>query len=107
MCARALRDDPSEADRLLRTLHRGLFGGNALMDKARELIDSRNVRPLRSLRRLFSPEAPLEDCDRVLANPEPWPAAKNLLERHRGTSVAAETALAIVTVVDSLPILRT
>jgi len=102
MCARALRDDPAEGDRLLRALQRALFGNNALMDKARELIDSRNVRPLRSLQRLFSPEAPLDDCDRVLADPEPWPAAKDLLERHRGTSAATETALTVVAIVDSL-----
>jgi hypothetical protein len=102
ICARALRHDPSDGDRLLRALHRALFGNDALMDKARELIDSRNVRPLRSLRRLFSPEAPLEDCDRVLADPEPWPAAKDLLERHRGTSLAAETALAMAAIVDSM-----
>ena len=102
MCARALRDDPAEGDRLLRTLHRALFGNDALMDKARELIASRNVRPLRSLQQLFSPEAPLEDCDRVLSGPEPWPAAKALLERHRGTSVAAETALAMAAIIDSM-----
>jgi SEC-C motif-containing protein len=104
MCERALRDDPDGGDRLLRTLHRVLFGNSALMDKARDLIDSRNVRPLRSLQRLFSPGAPLDDCDRVLADPEPWPAARDLVEQHRGTSLAAETALAMAAIVDSMKV---
>ncbi len=102
MCARALRDDPAEGGRLLRTVHRALFGNDALMEKARGLIDGRNGQPFRSLQPLFASEAPLEDCDRILADPEPWSAARDLLERYRGASAAAETALAIVTIVDSL-----
>ena len=101
MCARALRDDPAEGDRLLLRIDRALFGNDALNEKARELIDGRGGQPFRSLQPLFAPEAPLEDCDRILAEPEPWPASRDLLERHRGTSDAAETALAIVTIMAS------
>ncbi len=102
MCARALCDDPAEGDRLLLTVHRALFGNDALKEKARELIEGRGGQPFCSLQPLFAAEAPLEDCDRILADPEPWPAARDLLERHRGASVTTQTALAIVTSMDSL-----
>jgi hypothetical protein len=99
MCARAV---PAEGGRLLRRVHRALFGNNALMEKASELIDASNGQPFRSLQRLFAPEAPLEDCDRILADPEPWLAARDLLERRCGASVAADAAHAILTSMGSL-----
>jgi SEC-C motif-containing protein len=101
-CARAQRDDPAEGGRLLRTVHLALFGGSALMEKARELIGGRHGQPFSSLQRLFASGAPLEDCDRILADPAPWPAARDLLEQHRGASISAETTLAIVAIIDSL-----
>jgi hypothetical protein len=42
------------------------------------------------------------ECDYILAMRDPWPAAKGLLDKHRGASAATETALSIVTMVDSL-----
>ena len=104
MCARALRDNSAARDRLLPTVHDALFGTDALMEKAKKLMDGRSGQPFRSLQPLFAAEAPLEECDRILADPEPWPAARDLLERHRGASVAGETALAIVTSMASLEV---
>jgi hypothetical protein len=101
-CVRAERSTPAEGDRLLRTIHLALFDGSALMEKARELTNGRNGQPFSSLQRLFASGAPLEDCDRILADPAPWPAARGLLEQHRGASVAAEAALAILAVMDTL-----
>jgi tetratricopeptide (TPR) repeat protein len=102
MYARGLRDDPTEGARLLRRIHGARFGNTALIDKATELIERCDGQPLLSLQRLFASDAPLEDCDHILADSEPWPAARALLERQRSASAVAETDFAIVTVMDSL-----
>jgi SEC-C motif len=101
-CARAHGHDPADGDRLLRAVGLALLGNDALMEKARELIDGSNGHPFRSLQRLFAMDAPLEECDHISAERDPWPAAKGLLEKHRGASAATETALSIVMMMDSL-----
>jgi hypothetical protein len=101
-CARDLRDDPADGDRLLRAVCFALLDNDALMEKARELMDESGGQPFRSLRPLFAEDAPLDECDHILAMREPWPAAKGLLEKHSVASAATETALSIVTMMDSL-----
>ena len=101
-CARTLGDDTADGDQLLRAVCLALLDNDALMEKARELIGGSNGQPFRSLQRLFAVDAPLEECDHISAERDPWPAAKGLLEKHRGASAATETALSIVMMMDSL-----
>ena len=73
-----------------------------VIEKARDAMDGRGGQPFRSLQRLFTSGAPLQECDRILAEPEPWPPARDLLEKHRGASATTEPALAIATTIESL-----
>ena len=101
-CARAMGGDKVEGNRLLQAVFSALFGNCALLEKARDLVDGRHARPFRSLRPLFRSGTPLEECDRILGEPEPWRDAKNFLNQHRAASVATEAALAIIAVTESL-----
>jgi SEC-C motif len=101
-CARAMGGDKVEGNRLLQAGFSALFGNCALLEKARDLVDGSHARPFRSLRPLFRSGTPLEECDRILGEPEPWLDAKNLLNQHRAASVATEAALAIIAVMESL-----
>ena len=100
-CARAVHDDTRDGDQLLRAVYVALFGNDALMTKARELINGAQGQPFHSFQPLFTAGAPLQDCDRILAEPEPWPKAKDLLEQHCGASAATETACAVAAIMQS------
>jgi len=97
-----VRDNQDQGDRLLRNVYSALFDDTTLLEKARELMDGRPVQPYRSLQPLFCPGAPLGDGDRILGQPDPWPAAKDFLDQHRAASAATETAHAVVSVLESL-----
>jgi hypothetical protein len=56
-CARALSDDPADGDRLLQAACLALLDNDALMEKAREMIDGGGGQPFRSLQRLFTLDA--------------------------------------------------
>jgi hypothetical protein len=102
MCARAVRGGQDDVDRLLKAICFALFGNAALLDYAKYLIESANAQPFRLLQPLFTDGAPLEECDRILANTDPWPGAKELLEKHGSVSAATEIALPIIKIIQSI-----
>ena len=101
-CARATRDDKAEGGRLLQAIYSALFSTNALLKKAGDLMHGKHTQPLRSLRPLFSSGAPLEECDRILLQSDPWRDAEVLLDKHRAASSSTESAFAVIKVVQSL-----
>jgi len=103
-CARAMRGDKAEGDRLLEAVFSALFGNDALLEKAKDLKDDRHAQPFRSLQPLFDSGAPLDECDRILGESDPWLSAKDFLNKHRAASAATETALAVTAVMQSLDI---
>jgi hypothetical protein len=103
-CARAMRGDKVEGNRLLQAVFSALFGNCALLEKAKDLMDGRHAQPFRSLQPLFRSGTPLEECDRILGERDPWLDAKYFLDKHRAAAVATEAALAIIAVMESLDV---
>jgi len=101
-CARAMRGDKAEGNRLLRAVFSALFGNCALLEKAKDLMDDRHAQPFQSLQPLFPCGTPLEECDRILGERDPWPGAKDFLNKHRAASAATEAAHSVITVMQSL-----
>ena len=58
-CARAMRGDKAEGNRLLRAVFSALFGNCALLEKAKDLMDDRHAQPFQSLQPLFPCGTPL------------------------------------------------
>ncbi|MGH6816937.1 MAG: hypothetical protein ACREC6_14665, partial [Hyphomicrobiaceae bacterium] len=103
MCARADGDgNKSNAERLTRAVDFALFDNMALWDNAKYTRGNEKPSTFRSLQLLFADGAPLEECDRILAEADPWPAAKELLEKHRSASAATEIALPLVEIFRSM-----
>jgi tetratricopeptide (TPR) repeat protein len=101
-CARAMRSDKVEGNRLLQAVFSALFDNCALLEKAKDLMDGRHAQPFRSLQPLFPSGTPLEECDRILGERDPWLGAKDFLNKHRAASAATEAALAGIAVMQSL-----
>ena len=101
-CARATPDNEGEGRQLLLAVYSALFGSDALRQKARELTHDRGLPPFRSLRSLFHSVAPLDECDRILFGPDPWPGARDFLAKHRAMSPSTETAFATIEAMQSL-----
>jgi hypothetical protein len=103
-CARAMRSDKVEGNRLLQAVFSALFDNCALLEKAKDLMDGRHAQPFRSLQPLFPSGTPLEECDRILAERDPWLGAKDFLNKHRAASATTEAALASIAVMESLDV---
>jgi hypothetical protein len=73
-----------------------------LLEKAKDLMDGRYAQPFRSLRPLFNSGAPLDECDRILGESDPWLDAKHFLNKHGAAAGATETALAVIALMQSL-----
>jgi len=101
-CAHATRGDKAEGGRLLQAVYSALFRGDALLEKASDLKHGRHTQALRSLQPLFTSGAPLEECDRILLQSDPWLDANALLDKHRAASSLTEAAFAVIEVVKSL-----
>jgi hypothetical protein len=101
-CARAVRDDKSEGNRVLQAVFSALFGNCALLEKAKDLMDGRHAQPFRSLQPLFPSGTPLEECDWILGERDPWLGAKDFLNKHRAASAATEAAHSVIAVMQSL-----
>ncbi len=99
--AQVMRGDKAERDRLLQGVFSALFGNAALLEKAKDLMDGRCAQPFRSLRPLFNSGAPLDECDRILSESDPWLDAKHFLNKHGAAAGATETALAVVALMQS------
>jgi hypothetical protein len=97
VCVRAGLDK-EEAGRLLRAVCSALCGNDTFMENARALIDGRPCELFRSLKPLFISQAPLEECDRILTEPDSWPQARSLLERYRGVTAATDAAVGVAAV---------
>jgi hypothetical protein len=67
-------------------------------------MDGRHAQPFRSLQPLFPSGTPLEECDRILAERDPWLGAKDFLNKHRAASATTEAALASIAVMESLDV---
>jgi tetratricopeptide (TPR) repeat protein len=101
-CVQVMRGDKAEGDRLLRRVFSALFGNDALLEKAKDLMDGRYAQPFRSLQPLFNSGAPLDECDRILGESDPWLDAKHFLNKHGAAAGATETALAVIALMQSL-----
>jgi hypothetical protein len=102
LCARAVRGGQDDVERLSKATCFALLGNAVLLDYARYLIESADAQPFRLLQPLFTDGAPLEECDRILAKTDPWPGAKELLEKHGSVSAATEMALPIIKIIQSI-----
>jgi hypothetical protein len=105
-CARATPDNEREGRQLLLAVYSAIFGSDALRQKARELTHDGELPPFRSLRSLFRSGAPLDECDRILFGPDPWPGARDFLAKHRAMSPSTETAFATIEAMQSLSTLE-
>ncbi len=96
ICARTLPESKVRAPLTLRAIFSALAGSGMLMTLAdRSFTDADDV-SYSSLAPLFRPDAPLEDCDHLVREGNPWPRAKALLEAHGGASAAAVAKAAAV-----------
>jgi SEC-C motif len=105
-CARATPNNQGEGRQLLLAVYSALFDSDALRRKASELTRDGELSPFRSLQTLFRSGAPLDECDRILFGPDPWPDARNFLAKHRAMSPSTGTAFATIEVMQSLNVLE-
>lgn len=102
MCVSAWNDKEDGTARLLEAVYSALFGGDALFENAIALMDGESVPAFRSLRPLFNDGAPLDECDRILTEMDPWPDAFGLLEKHRTASAATTAAFSVIGIIRSM-----
>jgi hypothetical protein len=95
MCAHAMRLEKERAAQMLSTIFLALAGSSALMIMAEHSISPDPDFSYSSLAALFRSDAPLEECDRLVREADPWPRAKSLLEANRGVSATLEKAAAV------------
>ena len=99
-CARTVLDG-DRTTQMLKSMCSALLGNDTLMDEAKRSITGEGKPIFSGLRALFHPEAPLDECDRILAEADFWPKIKSLLESHRGATPAAEKAAIICTLFEA------
>ena len=101
-CSRAAPLDKDEMKRLLKAVCSALFGNAGLMENAKYLMGSNHAQPLRSLQPLFTSDAPLEECDRILIGSNPGQGARNLLQKYRAAAATTEIAFSVIDIVQSM-----
>ena len=87
--------DGDRTFQMLKSVCSALLGNDALMDEAKRSITGAGKPIFGDLCALFHPDAPLDECDRILAEADFWPKIKGLLERNRGATPAAEKAAVV------------
>ena len=95
ICADAARLETGRTAQMLREIAVALFGSDALMVTAKDAVTGEDRSHFPALRALFRPDAPLDESDSIVDEPDFWPAAKSLLERYRGASATADAAGAV------------
>ncbi len=102
MCVSAWDDKEDRTARLLKAIYSALFGGDALFQNAIALMDGESAPEFRSLRPLFNDGAPLDECDRIVTEMDPWPGAFGLLEKHRTAAAATTAAHSVIEIIRSM-----
>ena len=100
ICARNLPVDKVRAAQVLRAIFSVLAGSDALMTLAERSSEGDGDFSCLSLAALFRPDAPLEECDRLIREEASWPRVKALLEAHCGVSAAVAKAAAVCRLFD-------
>jgi len=86
--------DNDRTRQMLKAICSALLGSDDLMEEAKRSITGEGKSVFSALHPLFHPDAPLDECDRNLADADCWLKTKSLLERYRSVSNVAEKAFA-------------
>jgi tetratricopeptide (TPR) repeat protein len=89
--------DNDRSRQMLKAICSAFLGSDTLMEEAKRSITRGGKSVFGALHPLFQPNAPLDECDRILADVDCWLKTKSLLERYRSVSTVTEKAVAICT----------